>query len=107
MSVHSNDDLSLGFADPPIQPRGNDLFRIVENPEGRESLFKFAKDQPRTIVAHAIGHQDFHFDPAKVLAKNGIEKRANVPDFVAAGDNYGDMNCGPLLHGPFLSHHGT
>jgi hypothetical protein len=79
------------------------LFRIVENPEGRKFPFKFAQDKPRSIVAHSVGDQDFHFDLAKFLAKDGIEKRLNVADFIAARDNHGDMNRLDLLHGFSLS----
>ena len=98
MGVHSDDDLSLGFADCPIQTRGNNLFRIVDSRQAWDSPFKFGKDPSRSIVAHAIGDQDFHFDLAKFLAKNGIEKRANVLDFIPARDNHRDMHRLALLH---------
>ena len=67
--------------------------------------FKFVEDLPRSIVAHAIGDQDFHLDPAKFLAKNGIEKRVNVPNFIPAGDHHRDDEphwlCG--MDFPFLA----
>jgi hypothetical protein len=74
------------------------LFRIVDSPEAWNSPFKFGKDPPRSIVAHAIGDQDFHLDLAKFLAKNRIEKRANVLDFIPARDNHRNMNRLALLH---------
>jgi hypothetical protein len=86
VGVHADDDLSPGFADRPIQPRGGDSFGIVQDPDVRKFPFEFVEDLPRPIVAHAVGDQNFHFDPAKFLAKNGIQKRADVPNFIPARD---------------------
>ena len=66
VGVHADDDLSTGFANRPIQPRGSDFFGIVKDPDGRKSAFEFVEDEPRPIVAHAIGNQDFHFGSGQV-----------------------------------------
>src|ERR1019366_2948194 len=93
VSIHSNDDFTPDLADGSIESRGHDFFGVVEDAQGRKCPSILIQNLTSTIVAHAVGDQDFHIHSCKVLMDDRIEKTTDEPDFIPARNNDRYLNA--------------
>ena len=96
MAVHTDDDLSGGLRQRPIEAGGDDAAGVVEEPDiplGMPGDY-IPDDLPRGVVGHPISNEDLHELRWVVLGHHGAEAPCDEIGLVADGED--DCNRGRL-----------
>jgi len=86
MRVHAHDKLAGGQMNRPIQSRGHDLPRVIDDRAPRITLREFIEKPACAIRAHAVRDDDVENQIRTVQPHQTFHQSPNMGNLIPAGD---------------------